>query len=131
MIMLDTSFVVAYFNNKDQNHQSAINIAKTLTTQNPEFYITDYIFSEIVTVCLIRLKDIKKAAQIGRLILESCNLLTSQEETFIDAWNMFSTQKLQLSFVDCITIATMYNQNIRKIATFDKDFTKIQEITVL
>lgn len=40
--MLDTSFVIAYFNTRDQNHRLALNTAKILDHQNQELYITDY-----------------------------------------------------------------------------------------
>jgi predicted nucleic acid-binding protein len=130
MIVLDTSFVVAYFNTNDQNHGRAVDTAKALAIKNPELYITDYIFGEIVTVSLLRLKDIKKAAKIGNAVLRSCNIISADRNVFDEAWDMFSRQKLWLSFVDCITVATMREQRIREIATFDKDFTKIEGITV-
>ncbi|MCA2003341.1 MAG: PIN domain-containing protein [Candidatus Nitrosotenuis sp.] len=53
------------------------------------------------------------------------------KNVFESAWQIFSEQHLQLSFVDCITIATMKNQKIRQIAIFDRDFTKIEEMDVV
>ncbi|WP_205098644.1 PIN domain-containing protein [Candidatus Nitrosotenuis uzonensis] len=53
------------------------------------------------------------------------------KNVFESAWQIFSEQHLQLSFVDCITIATMKNQKIRQIATFDRNFTKIEEMDVV
>lgn len=128
MIMLDTSFIVAYFNTRDQNHSSAVKIAKILANQNHELYITDYLFGEIATVSLVRLKNLEKAAQIGTTILEYCNLLHVDKDIFEHAWKIFSEQKLRLSFVDCTTIVVMKNQKIQKIATFDNDFNKIKGI---
>lgn len=46
MIMLDASFVVAYFNTRDQNHERAKKVAKTLDDNDEELYITDYIFGK-------------------------------------------------------------------------------------
>ena len=131
MIMLDTSFVVAYYNTRDQNHDVAVKIAKILANQNSELYITDYIFGEIVTVSFVKLKNLRKAIHIGKTILESCNLLHVEKGIFEHAWRIFSEQKLRLSFVDCATIATMESQKIQKIATFDGDFSKIKGIEVL
>jgi hypothetical protein len=126
--MLDTSFIVAYFNTRDQNHSSAVKIAKILANQNHELYITDYLFGEIVTVSLVRLKNLEKATQIGTTILEYCNLIHVDKDIFEHAWKIFSEQKLRLSFVDCTTIVVMKNQKIQKIATFDNDFNKIKGI---
>lgn len=131
MIMLDTSFVVAYFNTRDQNHDLAVKTAKILANQNSELYLTDYIFGETVTVSLVKLKNLKLAIHIGKIILESCNLLHIEKYIFEHAWKIFSGQKLRLSFVDCATIAAMQSQKIQKIATFDGDFSNIKGIDVL
>jgi uncharacterized protein len=131
MIMLDTSFVVAYFNTNDQNHGRAVHTAKDMAAKNPELCVTDYIFGEIVTVSLLRLKDIKKAARIGSAIMRYCNIISADRSVFDEAWNAFSGQQMQMSFTDCITVATMRDQRIQEIATFDKDFTKIDGITVI
>jgi predicted nucleic acid-binding protein len=49
----------------------------------------------------------------------------------VNAWETLSAQKLRLSFTDCITIAAMHSQKIQKVATYDSDFAKVEEITVL
>lgn len=131
MVMLDTSFVVAYYNTRDQNHDLAAKTAKSLAAQNHPLYITDYIFGEIITVSFFKLKNLGKAVHIGKTVLESCNLLHTEKDTFEQAWKIFSEQNLRLSFVDCTTIATMQGQKIHKIATFDGDFSKISGIEVL
>jgi len=130
MIMLDTSFVVAYFNTRDQNHDSAIKTAKILARQNHELYVTDYLFGEIVTVSLVRLKNLEKATHIGKIILEYCNLIHVDKEIFDHAWKIFSEQKLRLSFVDCTTIVAMKSQKMQQIATFDNDFNNVEGIEI-
>ena len=130
MIMLDTSFVVAYLNTRDQNNPLSAKTAKILADQNPELYVTNYIFGEIVTVIFLKLKNLKKAIDMGKMVLRSCNLVHVDKYVFEYAWKIFSEQKLRLSFVDCTTIATMEDQKIRKIATFDSDFIKVKGIEV-
>lgn len=130
MIMLDTSFVIAYFNTRDQNHRLALNTAKILDHQNRELYITDYLFGEIVTVSLVRLKNLNKATYVGKIMLEYCNLIYVDKDLFEQAWKIFSEQNLRLSFVDCTTVATMKSQKIQKIATFDSDFNYVKGIEI-
>src|SRR3989304_479092 len=102
MIVLDTSFIVSYFNTRDQNHLKAVKLMKKI---HEPLCITDYIFGEVVTVSLIRLKS------------------------FDNAWNLFCKQKeTVLSFTDCTTISVMLENDIGKIATFDGDFGKISKI---
>jgi predicted nucleic acid-binding protein len=131
MVMLDTSFVVAYYNTRDQNHEHAAKTAKLLATQNYPLYITDYIFGEIITVSFFKLKSLGKAVHVGKMVLESCNLLHTEKEIFEQAWKIFSEQKLRLSFVDCTTVAAMRGQKMQKIATFDGDFSKISGLEIL
>ena len=129
MIMLDTSFVLAYYNTRDQNHDEAAKMAKGLFSQ--PLYITNYIFGEIVTVSFFKLKNLGRAKSIGKTVLDSCNLLHLESEEFEDAWKLFSSQKLKLSFVDCTTITAMKSQRIPSIATFDGDFSKVEGIKVV
>ncbi|MHB8603157.1 MAG: type II toxin-antitoxin system VapC family toxin [Nitrosotalea sp.] len=128
MIILDTSFIISYFNTRDQNHSKA---AKMMKQMHEPFCLTDYIFGETATVSLIRLKSIEKAAKIGE-ILKSLLIIDVEKSSFDKAWNLFCKQKdTALSFTDCTTISIMQENYIEKIATFDEDFGKIRGIRVV
>ena len=54
MILLDSSFIVAYSNEADENHAKALQLAKDIDGgKYGAVAITDYIFDEVVTVMLI------------------------------------------------------------------------------
>lgn len=126
MIILDTSFIISYFNTRDQNHSKAAKLMKQM--QEP-LCLTDYIFDETVTVSLIRLKSIEKTSKIGDM-LKSLRIIDVEKSGFDKAWDLFCKQKdTTLSFTDCTTIAVMQENYIEKIATFDEDFYKIKGIT--
>ena len=58
MIILDTSFIVSYYNTADENHNKAIEIMDGLKSMKyGDLYITDYIFDESMTVIFVRLKN--------------------------------------------------------------------------
>ena len=129
MIILDTSFIVSYFNTRDQNHPKAVRLMKKM--QEP-LCITDYIFGEVVTVSLIRLKSLDRASKIGGMLLKSSKMINVEKTSFDGAWDIFCKQKgTVLSFTDCTTISVMLENNIEKIATFDRDFEKIRGIEVV
>lgn len=86
---------------------------------------------KIVTVSLLRLKNLRRSVYIGKAILKSCNLVHIEKNIFEKAWTIFSDQRQRLSFVDCTTIAAMQEMKIRQIATFDGDFAEISHIQVL
>jgi len=129
MIVLDTSFIVSYFNTRDQNHLKAVKLMKKI---HEPLCITDYIFDEVVTVSLIRLKSLDRASKIGNVLLKSLKIINVEKTSFDNAWNLFCKQKeTVLSFTDYTTISVMLENDIEKIATFDGDFGKISKITVI
>ena len=129
MIVLDTSFIVSYFNTRDQNHLKAVKLMKKI---HEPLCMTDYIFGEVVTVSLIRLKSLDRASKIGNVLLKSLKIINVEKKSFDNAWDIFCRQKRTvLSFTDCTTISVMLENDIEKIATFDGDFGKISEITVI
>ena len=128
MIILDTSFIISYFNTRDQNHSKATKLMKQM---HEPLCLTDYIFDETVTVSLIRLKSIEKASKIGDM-LRSLRIIDVEKSGFDKAWDLFCKQKdTALSFTDCTTISIMQENYIDKIATFDEDFYKIKGINVV
>lgn len=128
MIILDTSFIISYFNTRDQNHSKAVKLMKQM---HEPLCLTDYIFGETTTVSLIRLKSIEKASKIGE-ILKSLRIIDVEKSSFDKAWDLFCKQKdTALSFTDCTTISIMQENYIEKIATFDGDFYKIKGIKVV
>lgn len=129
MIVLDTSFIVSYFNTRDQNHLKAVKLMKKI---REPLCVTDYVFSEVVTVSLIRLKSLDRASKIGNVLLKSLKMINVEKTIFDNAWSIFCKQKeTGLSFTDCTTISAMLENDIEKIATFDGDFGKISGITVI
>lgn len=132
MILLDTSFIVSYNNERDENHERALRVMNDITSNKyGEAAITDYIFDESMTVLLVRLKELNRVVRIG----EKLNELTMQtvgNAIFEIAWSLFRNQKTnKLSFTDCTTIACMQEMNIPLLATFDQEFKKIEGIAVI
>ncbi len=133
MIILDTSFVVSYFNERDENHLKAAELMKSIA--NLKFgpvYTTDYIFDETVTVGFIRLKNLVKAVEIGNYLLKSLRIIEVEKTGFYKAWEIFRKQKTtDFSFTDCTTISVMKENEIKNIATFDEDFKRTKGINVI
>lgn len=133
MIFLDTSFLIAYFNQRDENHQKTINLIKDIAEQKfGSLYMTDYVFNETVTVALIRMKSLERAKSIGDNLLKALEMIRIEEDVFLEAWKIFQSQKgTRFGFTDCTTIAAMRYGGINNIATFDEDFTKIRGINCI
>jgi len=133
MIFLDTSFMVAFYNTRDENHVKAKNLMSDIINfKYGPLYVSDYVFDETVTVIFIRLRDLRRAVRIGEYLRKSVELVKVASSNFEDAWRIFKKQKeTGFSFTDCTSISVMRRMNIRNIATFDRDFLKLKEVNVI
>ena len=133
MIFLDSSLIVAYLNEADENHPKALKVVEDISNDKyGNSVITDYIFDEVVTVMLVKTKDLGRVASLGEKLLAVNLLLRIDEELFNSAWKIFKQQrKPSFSFTDCTTIATCRSNGISNFATFDEDFKKLDEFNMI
>jgi predicted nucleic acid-binding protein len=133
MIFLDSCLIIAYSNEIDENHNKAIQILKDI--ENGKYgtpVISDYIFDEIVTVMLIKTKNLMKVAELGEILLNATLLIRVDDSIFDLAWKIFKEQqKPKFSFTDSTSIAICKMNGISKIATFDKDFEELKEFNII
>ena len=132
MIILDSSFIISSQIENDQNHQIASSLMEDIYNKRYGTpIISDYIFNETVTVLFTKLKDLNKTIKICEIIKKQ-KMRKVDREIFDNAWQIFKEQKnTKLSFTDCTILAIMRNEGISNIATFDKDFKKIDGINVI
>lgn len=133
MIFLDTSFLVAYSNEKDENHKKAVELMKDITKgEYGDPHISDYIFDETVTVMFARTKKLEKAVDLGQKLLAGTKIVDIDNFLFNTSWDIFKSQKSsEFSFTDCTTISAMIKARIRNLASFDREFKKIRKINVI
>jgi len=133
LILIDSNIFVAYSVEDDSNHEEAVKvISKIINGDFGLVFTSDYVFDETITVTLIKSKSFEKAIQVGEYIRSSVEILKVCEEIFDDTWGIFKSQKnSKLSFTDCSNIALMKDKGIRYLATFDKEFRKVEAIEVI
>ncbi|HLC32019.1 MAG TPA: PIN domain-containing protein [Candidatus Nanoarchaeia archaeon] len=131
MILLDSSFVVAYYNELDDHHSRALILMKDIINGSyGEVCISDYVFDESVTVLLLRLKDIAHVGRLGES-LQKLRLFFLTDSLFRSTWEIFKRQTNGLSFTDCSLIALMRMESISYLATFDEAFDMFKDIEVI
>lgn len=132
MIFLDTSFLVSYYNKKDDNHNHSLKIMNEIANGiYGDVYISDYIFDECATVLFARLNNLKKAVTICEKIKQLI-IFKIDQESFEESWRLFKNQKdTKLSFTDCSNIAIMKSEGTKNIVTFDEDFKKVEGLNVV
>ena len=100
MIVLDSSFIVAFHNERDAHHSLARGwMERFLEGEWGRGLLLEYVFLEVMTVLLVR-RDIGVAARVGWLLLEAGELdFVPCSDLFPDAFRMFTRQgRTRLSF---------------------------------
>lgn len=133
VIFLDTSFIVAFFNEEDEHHKTAQKvIQKTLQKDSLiKFYFTDYVFDEIITQLKIRNVPKESIEQIGDNLLRSqlWKLIKITEVDFQNTWKMIKKyQDKEWSFTDVNSFVVMDTYKIPVYLSFDSHFSEYPKI---
>lgn len=128
MIVLDTSVVIAFFNDKDTLHHDAVKKFKEFEKQDRHLLISNYILNEALTV-MLRKRGLEKSKQMLDFLLnyKKLEIFHLESQGFFEVINEFKNQTDKLSFVDC-SILWMTKTHGFKIATFDKNLTDYLEL---
>ncbi len=132
MILLDTSFIIAFYSEVDKNHKKARELMKRIVVKEfGDLFISDYIIDEVATG-LLKKTGITETVRICGELLESAYLLTIDEALFYNSLDLFKKQKnTLLSFTDCSNVAVMDYRGIKNLAAFDDDFKSVKSINLI
>jgi len=133
MIFLDSSLIVAYSNEADENHAKALQVVKDVNRgRYGTPVITDYVFDEVVTVMLVKTKNTGQVTELGEKLLGTNLLFRVDEDLFNLAWSIFKEQrKPMLTFTDCTSVVVCRSNGISNMATFDEDLQRIGEFKII
>ncbi len=133
VIFLDTSFIIAFFNEEDDLHVDAQNkIQKILTNDSLiKFYFTDYIFAETITQLRARKVKPESIEAIGETLLHSrlWRFLKISEVDFRKTWKMFKQyEDKEWSFTDVSSFVIMDTYKIPVYLSYDSHFSEYPKI---
>lgn len=120
-IFVDTLFVVALINQRDQYHQKASELADSLETH--PLITTDAVLLEIGNALARNYKD--EAVEIIEHFLTSdeVEIVRLNPELFTQAFKLYKThQDKAWGLVDCISFVVMKQAGITQALTFDQHF---------
>lgn len=125
-VFLDTGFILAIKNKDDKNFTSAQEwMRRFLKNEFGRIYTSTFVFNELVTLALIRIKRADFAKNIGEYILSSprITLINFTEDDFKKTWTLFQKYlEKNLSFTDCSIIVQCERLDCHFLATFDGHF---------
>lgn len=120
-IFVDTSFVLALINERDQYHDQAESLSHKF--ENSLLLITDAVLLEIGNALA---KDFRKEAIAVIRVLRNSKRVEVVEidarlfETGLEAYEKYDDKTWGL--VDCISFVVMQENEVREALTFDSDF---------
>ncbi len=129
MIFLDASYLISLISNEHENHERAKDIFHN-QIHDKEKIISKLVIAEVIIV-------LDKKLKVSKELLEKAYTSLNEDFTIIDDYPFFDDamehvlKQEGLGFFDCMYITIMKVLEIEEIATFDRDFNKIKEITTV
>lgn len=120
-IFIDTSFIIALINERDQYHNQALSLADQYDTQL--LVVTDSVLLEVANALSRRYKF--EAIQVIEDLLtsEDVEVVRLTPELFDRAFQLYKTrQDKAWGLVDCISFIAMQDRGISIAFTFDQHF---------
>lgn len=133
MIVLDSSFLIAYHNTRDVHHAAAARtMVHLIAGQWGRALLLEYVFLEVVTVLRAR-RDLTLASSVGGILLGAKEVdFVPCSEFFLEAFDEFRRQDTaQLSLVDAAILTVARRSSPGYIATFDQDFRACEGAAVI
>ncbi len=125
-LFVDTAAWVALNNRADENHRAAVEFISRFKTEPVQFYTTDYIVDETVTLLRFKVSH-SQALLFLDFLRTSANVTRMQvtDELIARAERIFRTYKdKHWSFTDCTSFACMDEMELEDAFSFDKHFTQ-------
>lgn len=133
MIVLDSSFLIAFHNSRDVHHERAAGVmADLLDNRWGHGLLLEYVFLEVVTVLLAR-RNLGAASAVAAILLGAREVeFVPCSELFLDTVETFRNQRrTTLSFADAAIVHVAKHRADGLVATFDRDFLGVEGISVV
>ncbi len=130
-IFIDASVFCAFANERDIHHKKAVKIIDDIIrSKYGKQVTTDYVFDELIAV-IMRRTSREIAKEFGTNLLNSEIFIAKIDSgTFQKAWEFFKNTE-NFNFTDCTILSFMVSFEMKKLATFDKEFKKIDWLEII
>ena len=133
MVVLDSSFLVGYFNTRDVHHAAAARaMVQLVGGQWGQALLLEYVLLEVATVLLVRCGHAAAADAASRLLQSREVDFVPCSDFFLETLATFRGQKSgRLSFADAAIVTVARSHAPGYVATFDMDFQGVGGVTVV
>lgn len=132
---LDTNFIVSIFREIEENNELAVSTCEELLS-NHECYISNLVFNEIITIMMIRTKDLDLTTKAYYFLKDNMTIINEYEidrfnENVFEMFKKYNSKSFKVGFTDC-SIAFLYKYcNLDYVVTFDKNFRVFTDVKLL
>ncbi len=133
MVVLDSSFLIAFHNERDAHHEKARQGMTTFLEGHwGEGLLPEYVFLEVTTVLAMR-RNLETAVRVGELLMNARELeFIPCSAVFLDSFQTFKAQpSSDLSFVDAAILTIARKRGAEYVATFDGDIRAVPDLTAV
>lgn len=137
-IILDASFLVGLFDQKDIRHPQIVEISAVLKNQGFEAVYFDFTINEVISVICKRFTEQKRPDEIQNAVQKITETIGKkvifwtgiyQKDLFDGIVNQILKTNGAMNFNDATMVLLAERFSIRYIASFDKDFDDIGHLT--
>ena len=132
MIVLDSSFLIGFYNERDAHHARASTLMdRFLAGIWGRGLLLEYVFLEITTVLLLR-RNLSTATRVGHILLDAEELeFVPCSDLFVETMESFTNQTdTRLSFTDAAIANVTRRHADGQILTFDEEFRKVARLRI-
>ena len=132
---LDANFIIAIFREIEANNELAISTCEELLS-NHECYISNGVFNEIITILMMRTKDIELTVKAYYFMKDNLTIINEFEismfnDRVFEMFKRYNSKSFKVGFTDC-SIAFLYKYyGLDYIVTFDKNFKVFDDVNLL
>ena len=132
---LDANFIVAIFREIEENNELAVSTCENLLS-NHECYISNLVFNEIITILMMRTKDMDLTARAYYFLKDNMTVINEHgidrfNEKVFALFKKYNSKSFKVGFTDC-SIAFIYKYyNLDYIVTFDRNFKVFDDVRLL
>lgn len=132
---LDANFIIAIFREIEDNNELAVRTCEKLLS-NHECYISNLVFNEIITILMMKTKDLTLTSNAYYFLKDNLIILNEYEinkfnDNVFAMFKKYNSQSFKVGFTDC-SIAFLYKvYNLDYIVTFDKNFKVFDDVKLL
>lgn len=133
MIVLDSSFLIAYHNTRDAHHEAAASLmTRFFDSEWGHGLLLEYVVLEVATVLMVR-RGPRVASEVVDVVLGARELeFVPCSELFLDAVDTFRRQTdTRLSFVDATIVNVARARTGGLVATFDRELAGVAGISAV